>query len=113
MGSAYAVEHATRPSTIGLALPTNPLALLAWIGEKFLEWTDDDLPLETVFADVTLYWLTDCFATTLYPHRQLFSPGVIGAHENPAWHIDNPMGFFWFPKEIAPVPRAWIAVTGN
>jgi microsomal epoxide hydrolase len=113
MGSAYAVEHATRPSTIGLALSTNPLALLAWIGEKFLEWTDDDLPLETVFADVTLYWLTDCFATTLYPYRQLFTPGVIGAHENPAWHIDKPMGFSWFPKEIAPVPRAWIAVTGN
>jgi microsomal epoxide hydrolase len=113
MGSAYAVEHATRPSTIGLALSTNPLALLAWIGEKFLEWTDDDLPLETVFADVTLYWLTDCFATTLYPYRQLFVPGVIGAHENPAWHIYKPMGFSWFPKEIAPVPRAWIAATGN
>lgn len=23
------------------------------------------------------------------------------------------MGFSWFPKEIAPVPRAWVAVTGN
>lgn len=29
-GSAYAAEHATRPSTISLALNTNPLAMLAW-----------------------------------------------------------------------------------
>lgn len=29
-GSAYALEHATRPSTIGFVLNSNPLALLAW-----------------------------------------------------------------------------------
>jgi pimeloyl-ACP methyl ester carboxylesterase len=29
-GSAYAQEHATRPSTIGSVLSSNPLALLAW-----------------------------------------------------------------------------------
>lgn len=29
-GSAYALEHATRPSTIGLVLASNPMALMAW-----------------------------------------------------------------------------------
>jgi len=29
-GSGYAVEQATRPSTIGLILASNPLAILAW-----------------------------------------------------------------------------------
>jgi hypothetical protein len=29
-GSAYAVAHATRPSTMGIVLSSNPLALLAW-----------------------------------------------------------------------------------
>jgi microsomal epoxide hydrolase len=29
-GSAYAAEHATRPSTISLALNTSPLGMLAW-----------------------------------------------------------------------------------
>ncbi len=29
-GSAYALEHGTRPATISLALMTNPLAMLAW-----------------------------------------------------------------------------------
>ena len=45
-GSAYAMEHGTKPATIGLALSASPLALLAWIGEKYLAWTDEDPPLE-------------------------------------------------------------------
>ncbi|KAF2234685.1 alpha/beta-hydrolase [Viridothelium virens] len=98
---------------LALSLSTNPLALLAWIGEKFLDWTDEDPTLETIIEAVSLYWLTDCFATSIYPYRQLFTPGNIGAHENPTWHINKPLGFSWFPKEIAPVPRNWIATTGD
>lgn len=30
LGNAYAREHGTRPSTIGLVLSSSPLALLAW-----------------------------------------------------------------------------------
>jgi microsomal epoxide hydrolase len=30
LGTAYAQEHGTRPSTIGFVLSSNPLALLAW-----------------------------------------------------------------------------------
>lgn len=29
-GFAYAVEHATKPSTIGFVLSSNPVALLSW-----------------------------------------------------------------------------------
>lgn len=29
-GSAYSVEHRTRPATIGFSLAASPLALLAW-----------------------------------------------------------------------------------
>ena len=29
-GNAYALEHATRPSTIGFALASSPVALLSW-----------------------------------------------------------------------------------
>lgn len=30
INSAYATEHATKPATIGLALSSSPVALLAW-----------------------------------------------------------------------------------
>lgn len=113
IGSAYALEHATRPSTIGLTPSSSPLALLAWVGEKFLESTDQDPDVQTILEDVTLYWLTNCASTCLWPYRQLFRPGNIGAHENPEWHIHKPLGFSWFPKEIAPVPREWAETSGS
>jgi microsomal epoxide hydrolase len=30
IGSAYALEHATKPSTLGIVLSSSPIALLAW-----------------------------------------------------------------------------------
>ncbi|KAF2099943.1 alpha/beta-hydrolase [Rhizodiscina lignyota] len=113
VGSGYALEHATKPSTIGLVLATNPLALLAWIGEKFLDWTDDDPSMDEILSSVTLYWFTETFPRSMYPYRQLFTPGVIGAHEMPKWHIKKPFGFSWFPKELAPIPRSWAATTAD
>ncbi|KAK3071411.1 hypothetical protein LTR53_008688 [Teratosphaeriaceae sp. CCFEE 6253] len=113
LGSAYALEHATKPATISLALSASPLAFLAWVGEKMLGWTDEPPALHPILEDVTLYWLTDTIGTSLWPYRQLFTPGNIGAHENPAWFIRKPVGFSWFPKEIAPVPRKWVESTCN
>lgn len=57
-GFAYAMEHGTRTATIGLALSASPLAMLSWIGEKFLEWTDEDPALDDILESVSLYWLT-------------------------------------------------------
>jgi microsomal epoxide hydrolase len=39
-GSAYALLHATRPSTIAFSLSASPLSLLPWLAEKFLTWSD-------------------------------------------------------------------------
>ncbi|KAK5459550.1 hypothetical protein LTS15_003679 [Exophiala xenobiotica] len=113
-GTAYAFEHATRPATIGAVLSSSPLALLSWIGEKFLDWTDDPHPsLDIILESVTLYWLTNCAATSLYSYRAFYGPNA-DSHGSPKWHISNkPLGYSWFPKEINPIPRAWIETTGN
>ncbi|KAL1988595.1 hypothetical protein VTN96DRAFT_8990 [Rasamsonia emersonii] len=113
LGSAYALEQATRPSTIGLVLSSSPLALLAWIAEKFLDWTDADPPTDLILESVTLYWLTETLPRSIYPYRQLFTPGTVSAHEKPQWYIHKPFGYSWFPKELAPIPRSWAATTGN
>ena len=90
-GTAYALEHSTRPATIGFALSSSPLALLAWcalphtgllashpspnrscrIGEKYLKWTDETPSLDEILASVTLYWLTETFPRAIYPYRQV------------------------------------------
>lgn len=111
-GSAYAMEHATRPSTIGFVLSSSPIALLAWIGEKFMDWTDDEPSLDTVLESVTLYWVTNCAATSLWSYRQVFGPKA-ESHSSEKWHIHKPLGFSWFRREISPVPKAWVELTGN
>jgi epoxide hydrolase len=63
--SGYATIQATRPQTLAYALTDSPAGQLAWIVEKFKEWTDPaaELPDEAVgrdliLTDVSVYWLT-------------------------------------------------------
>lgn len=73
-GTAYGQEHGTRTATIGLVLSSSPVAMLAWIGEKFLEWSDADPPVDKILESVSLYWLTDTFPRCIYPYRSVSSP---------------------------------------
>ncbi|MGW2639871.1 epoxide hydrolase family protein [Streptomyces sp. NPDC001348] len=63
-GAGYAAQQSTRPQTLAYALTDSPVGQLAWIVEKFREWTDSEqLPEEAVDRDllltnVMLYWLT-------------------------------------------------------
>jgi microsomal epoxide hydrolase len=62
--SGYAILQATRPQTLSYALTDSPVGQLAWIVEKFKDWTDsNDVPEDAVDRDqlltnVMLYWLT-------------------------------------------------------
>jgi len=62
-GNAYFQVQSTRPQTIAYALTDSPVGQLAWIVEKFQEWSHGGLPEESVDRDrmltnVMLYWLT-------------------------------------------------------
>jgi microsomal epoxide hydrolase len=61
--------HGTRPSTISHVVASNPLALLAWIGKKFLDWTDEDPSVGFVLEMASLWWLIGCYPRTLSPAR--------------------------------------------
>ncbi|GAB3974481.1 epoxide hydrolase [Actinoallomurus acanthiterrae] len=62
--AGYAAIQSTRPQTLAYALTDSPVGQLAWIVEKFKEWTDSrDRPEDAVDRDllltnVMLYWLT-------------------------------------------------------
>ena len=134
-GCAYALMHATRPSTIGLVLSTSPPALLAWIAEKFLDWTDPaSFPhnsvlegsgtpysrklMDQILLSVSLYWLTGMAHTSLYAYREVFTMGgkpAPSSHASPEYHIAAPkmLGFSYFPMEVAPTPEKWIETSGN
>ncbi|KAL2863276.1 epoxide hydrolase family protein [Aspergillus lucknowensis] len=107
-GLAYALEHGTRPSTVGLAISSSPLALLAWIGEKHIEWTDPrhPLPLDTILAMTTLYWFTSTLPRALY-HATLVL-NLTGPKPSPIpTSKEKPMGYSVFPYDLAFLPRVW------
>ena len=31
----------------------------------------------------------------------------------PAYYIKKPLGYSWHPQELAPIPKDWVAKTGN
>jgi pimeloyl-ACP methyl ester carboxylesterase len=62
----YAQIQGTRPQTIAYSLADSPVGQLAWIVEKFKEWTDPaaELPEDAVdrdhmLTDVSIYWFTN------------------------------------------------------
>jgi pimeloyl-ACP methyl ester carboxylesterase len=70
-GNGYFQLQATRPDTLGFALTDSPVGQLAWIVEKFKEWTHpaSELPEHSVDRDrmltnVMLYWLTGTGASS-------------------------------------------------
>ena len=63
--AGYAILQSTRPQTLSFALTDSPAGQLAWIVEKFKEWTDpaaslpeDAVDRDLILTDVSLYWLT-------------------------------------------------------
>jgi len=120
---AFALEQGTRPATIGLALSASPLALLSWLGEKFLEWTDEDPPLEMILEGVTLYWLTDTIPRCFYHSRDMASAGdhpkiarvsvILDMKSVKLPYIEKPSGYSFFANEIVPIPKSWAVKTCN
>ncbi len=63
--SGYAILQSTRPQTLAYALTDSPVGQLAWIVEKFKDWTDpaaalpeDAVDRDRLLTDVSIYWLT-------------------------------------------------------
>ena len=63
--NGYAIIQSTRPQTLSYALTDSPVGQLAWIVEKFKEWTDpaatlpdDAIDRDLILTDVSVYWLT-------------------------------------------------------
>ena len=107
---AYAKVMATSPQTIGYSLVDSPVGLLAWILEKFAEWSDTvDSPFETISRDrlldnVTLYWLT---ATGASAARIYFE-----SHQSldPDLRVAVPAALTTYPHDIEKHPRPWVEV---
>lgn len=105
--AAYAKVQAAQPQTIGYSLVDSPVGLLAWILDKFAEWTDTDdspfetIPIESILDDVTLYWLTATGASAARIYYESH------ASLDPDLRVDVPAAITTYPRDIEKWPRPW------
>jgi pimeloyl-ACP methyl ester carboxylesterase len=113
--TGYQQIQGTKPQTIGLALNASPVALAAWIVEKFTSWCDCDGHPETAFTkdelltNVMLYWVTQTAGSSAriyYESRHPTTKPVPGRIEVPTACAD-------FPKEPIWMPRRWLEARYN
>jgi epoxide hydrolase len=110
--AAYATVQGSHPQTLGIALDDSPAGLLAWIVQRFRDWSDCDGVLERSFSrdrlltNVMLYWVTRSFTSSARLYWETMHSGVL---REPLGHVDVPTGVARFPKEeILRFPRSWV-----
>ena len=64
--SGYMQQQSTRPQTLAYGLADSPAGQLAWIAEKFREWTDPTfgsgeaaVGLAEMLTNISIYWFTN------------------------------------------------------
>jgi pimeloyl-ACP methyl ester carboxylesterase len=66
---AYHQIQGTKPLTVALAVTDSPVALAAWVAEKWQAWSDLDLAAPAIqnmlLSLLTLYWTTGSFGTSI------------------------------------------------
>jgi len=65
-GLGYLHLLSTRPATSAYALTGSPVAQLAWIAEKFTEWSDVTVDVDELLTTVSLYWFTRSGASSAH-----------------------------------------------
>ncbi|GGN89920.1 microsomal epoxide hydrolase [Streptomyces albiflavescens] len=94
-GFGYNAIQSTRPQTLAYGLTDSPVGQLAWIFEKFKEWThssaqlpEDAVDRDVLLTNVMLYWLTG----TAGPAARMY--------------YENSHSGDWFPVSRSAVPTA-------
>ncbi|MFJ2707788.1 epoxide hydrolase family protein [Streptomyces sp. NPDC087428] len=105
--SGYVALQSTRPQTLAYALSDSPVGQLAWIVEKFQEWTDSTGTPESavdrdhMLSNVTLYWLTGTAGSS----ARLYKESARTWAEAEVSEV--PTGFAVFPHDVTLPVRAF------
>jgi pimeloyl-ACP methyl ester carboxylesterase len=103
--SGYAQVQTQRPHTVSHALADSPAGQLAWIVERFKEWThratlpDDAVGRDRILTNVMLYWLTNTSASSARLYKD--SATLFGLPKI----LTVPLGVAVFPGDVAPPVR--------
>jgi len=110
----YGMIQSTRPQTLAYGLHDSPVGQLAWIVEKFKEWTDsknvpeDAVDRDQLLTNVMVYWLTGTAGSSARLYRE--SAGMWGTPQRPS---STPTGVAIFPYDLARPIRRFAEATNN
>jgi epoxide hydrolase len=101
----YMRQQQTRPQTLAYGLADSPVGQLAWIVEKFKEWTSaaHDLPEQAVDRDqlltnISLYWFTNTAGSSAQFYWET-------AHATGGWTSPSDVPQGWAVFDSAPIVR--------
>ncbi|MFE9191808.1 epoxide hydrolase family protein [Micromonospora sp. NPDC007208] len=112
-GMGWQKIQSTRPQTLSYGLTDSPVGQLAWIVEKFKEWSaadkapEDAISRDHILTTVTIFWLTATAGSSaqLYfesTHRDADFARTWGG----PWPLAMPVGVAAFPEDaVRPVRR--------
>ncbi|GAT67139.1 epoxide hydrolase [Planomonospora sp. ID91781] len=112
-GLGWQKIQSTRPQTLSYGLTDSPIGQLAWIVEKFKEWTDsekspeDAVDRDRLLTNVMIYWLTATAGSSaqLYYETTHLTADFVRTWGGP-WPLTMPVGVAVFPADASrPVRR--------
>ena len=100
--AGYAKLQGTRPLSLGPALTDSPAGLLAWIAERFAEWTDpaSEIDVDQLLTNVAGYWFTRTGPSSAQLYWERVHAPAAG------WSRDVPTGVAVLPHDLFRPPRA-------
>lgn len=107
----YDAIQRTKPQTLAYGLNDSPVALLAWIVEKWRAWTDPNGNVEDYFSkdelltNVTIYWVTETANSSV---RSYFERAHDTRSFKPNDKIRVPTGVALTTEAVERAPREWI-----
>ena len=111
--AGYLYVQSTRPQTLAYSLTDSPVGQLAWIVEKFKDWTDsakvpeDAVDRDRILTNVMLYWLTSTGASSAhfyYDNAPLLP--IAWPPPPPPAPLPVPFGVAVFPHDVGhPIRR--------
>ncbi len=107
--SGYSAVQATKPQTVGYGLVDSPVALCAWIAEKYRSWADVPVGRDALLDTVTLYWLTGTGASSARMYWESFERVSEWFTRSTVDTVDVPAGCTVWPKDVPRPSRRWAA----
>jgi epoxide hydrolase len=111
-GLGWQQIQSTRPQTLAYGLTDSPAGQLAWITEKFKEWTDsaktpeDAVDRDHLLTIVSWYWLTGTAGSSAqFYYESSHTPEDFFRTWAGPWPLKMPVGVAVFPRDATPPIR--------